>query len=129
MDDTAKTGEQEMRASLPYPSGSLVEVSKIAASDEPITDPGSWENWIPGSANNTGSLPVGYKMRGVLMKIIRIGRCLDLYRTHRNGVSADGHFQSTPVISISDNEIVETYNSLYRVRKVDVHVTDQEEEG
>ncbi len=126
MDVREKTGENEMRTSLPYPPGSLVEVNKIAASDEPITDSGSWDEWVPGSPNNTGSLPVGYELRGVLMRPIRIGRCLEIYRTHRNGVSVDGNFRSTPIIGIVADTMVETFNSIYQIIKVNVPVLDEE---
>ena len=128
MDVPFQPPKEQMRALLPYPSGSLVHVTKLSTSEDPITEPGTWEQWVPGSANNTWSLPVGYELRGVLMRPIRIGRCLEVYRTHRNGISADGHFQSTPVISIPDAELVETYNSVYRVKKIDVHVTEKGEE-
>ena len=104
-----------MRASLPYRSGSLVEVSKIDASDEPIAGPGSWENWIPGSANNNGSCPVGYTMQGVLMRPVRVGGRIDLQRTHRNGIRIDGHFVSTPVIAVSGDSLAETFNSVYLI--------------
>ena len=118
-----------MRASLPYSSGSLVEVSKIDASDEPISGPGSWEKWVPGSSNNRGSFPLGYTMKGVLMCPVRVGGRIDLHRTHRNGICIDGHFVSTPVIAVSGHGLVETCNSIYLIRKVDVHDTEREEEG
>ena len=117
-----------MKTSLPYPPGSLVHVTKFSASDDPITESGTWEQWVPGSTNNTGSLPVDYELRGVLMHPIRLGRCLEVYRTHRNGVSADGNFRSTPIISISDGLLVETYNSIYRILKVNILVWKVEEE-
>ena len=117
-----------MRTSLPYPPGSPVHVTKISASEDPITEPGTWEQWVPGSPNNTGSLPVGYELRGVLMRPIRIGRCLEIYRTHRNGVSADGNFRSTPIIGIVADTMVETFNSIYQVTKVNLPVLDEEKE-
>ena len=116
-----------MRTTLPHPPGSLVKVIKIAASDDPITGPGSWDNWIPGSVNNTGSLPVAYELRGVLMQPIRLGKCLEVYRTHRNGVCADGHFRSTRVIGIPTDTTVETYNSIYQITKVSIPVPEEEE--
>ena len=115
MDVREKTGEHEMRASLPYSSGSLVEVSKIDASDEPISGPGSWKKWVPGSSNNRGSFPLGYTMKGVLMCPVRVGGRIDLHRTHRNGIRIDGHFVSTPVIAVSGHGLVETYNSIYLI--------------
>ena len=116
-----------MRTSLPYPPGSPVHVTKISASEDPITEPGTWEQWVPGSPNNAGSLPVGYELRGVLMRPIRIGRCLEIYRTHRNGVSADGNFRSTPIIGIVADTMVETFNSIYQITKVNVPFLDEEE--
>jgi len=100
---------------LPYPTGSLVEISKIAASDEPSTGSASWEEWVPGSANNTGSCPVGYTMHGVLMRPVRVGGLIDLHRTHRNGVRINGHFVSTPVIAVSGDCLAETFNSVYLI--------------
>ena len=116
-----------MKTSLPYPPGSMVHITKFSASDDPIAESGTWDQWIAGSPNNTGSLPVGYDLRGVLMHPIRLGGCLEVYRTHRNGVSADGNFRSTPIISISDG-LVETYNSIYRILKVNILVWKVEEE-
>jgi len=118
-----------MSVSLPYPSGSLVEVSKIDASDEPIIQPGSWEKWVPGSANNTGSCPVGYTMQGVLMRPVRVGGRIDLHRTHRNGIRIDGHFVSTPIIAVSGECLAETFNSVYLIRKLDVQDTEREEKA
>ena len=128
MDVPFQPPKDQMRTSLPYPPGSPVHVTKISASEDPITEPGTWEQWVPGSPNNAGSLPVGYELRGVLMRPIRVGRCLEIYRTHRNGVSADGNFRSTPIIGIVADTMVETFNSIYQVTKVNLPVMDEEEE-
>ena len=101
-----------MIESLPYSAGSFLEIRKIAASKNPVTEPGSWDEWMPGK-ENTGSLPVDYVMRGVLLDSIKVGGRLWLYRTYRNGVEADGFFNSTPILTIPNGSIVETFNSIY----------------
>lgn len=94
-------------------------ITKITASQNPVSEPCSWEAWIPGNSLNSGSLPADYELRGVLLDDIRIGECLDVFRTHRNGVACDGHFKSTPVISIGGGgSLVETFNSIYRITAV-----------
>ena len=117
-----------MTKSLPYPPGSLVHVIKFSASEDSITEPGNWEQWVPGSPNNSGSLPIGYELRGVLMLPIRLGECLEVYRLHRNGVSAHGNFQSTPIIGIVAVTMVETFNSIYQITKLHVPIQGEEEE-
>ena len=98
--------------SLPYSAGCFLEIRKIAPCKNPVTEAGSWDNWIPGGENDC-SLPVDYVMRGVLLDPIRVGGRLWLYRTYRNGVEADGFFNSSPIITIPNGSIVETFNSIY----------------
>jgi hypothetical protein len=127
MDVPFQTKKNKMRKSLPFPPGSLVRVTKFSASEDSITEPGTWKQWVPGSPNNAGSLPVGYDLRGVLMQPIRLGGCLEVYRTHRNGVSAHGNFRSTPIIGIVADTMVETFNSIYLIAKLNVPNLDEEE--
>lgn len=95
--------------------GTLVLIHKVAASASPLFAAGSLKDWAFGSTNNRPSLPVDYVMRGVLMSRICVGGQIDLYRTHRNGVSVVGRFQSTPIVAISPDGFVETFNSIYAV--------------
>jgi len=99
---------------LPYPVGTFVTVKKIGKPKTPVTEPGDWATWVPGGENNA-SLPVFYEMKGFLIGPVMVGRQIWLYRTHRNGVEADGIFESTLVCSISNGCWVETFNSIYLV--------------
>jgi hypothetical protein len=71
--------------------------------------------WTFGSNNNRHSLPVDYVMRGALVSWMRVGGHIELYRTHRNGIAVVGHFQSTPLVAISPEGFIETFNSIYAV--------------
>lgn len=95
--------------------GTFVVVRKVAASALPLFAAGSLKDWSFGSTTNPYSLPVDYVMRGVLMSRIFVGGQIDLYRTHRNGVRVVGRFQSTPIIAVSADGLVETFNSVYSV--------------
>jgi len=108
------------------PAGTLVEIWKLSASENPIEEPSSWEQWVPGSGNNSGSLPVGYAIRGILMGSIRVGQGLDVYRIERNGVRAHGHFKTTPVIAIHDGLIAETFNSIFRITPVVINISEED---
>ncbi len=109
-----------MKSCLPYATGTLVEIRKLSASEAPIVAAGAWEDWVFGRKDNPCSLPVNYVMLGVLKRPVRVGGRIDLHRTHRNGVAIEGDFVSSPVIAISDDALVETYNSIYQVTPVDV---------
>jgi hypothetical protein len=104
-----------MKKSLPYPPGTTVMITKLSACNNPVVGPGSWENWVPGGAENRGSLPVDYELQGVLMAPVRVGGQIHVFRTWRNGVEADGFFESTPIVKIRKPSLVETFNSVYRV--------------
>lgn len=107
-----------MTSCLPYPTGTPVEIRKLSASEAPIVASGVWEDWVFGGKDNPCSLPVNYLMRGVLMRPVRVGGRIYLHRTHRNGMAIEGDFVSSPLIAISDDGLVETYNSIYQVMPV-----------
>jgi len=100
--------------SLPYAVGTSVIVRKLAAAKNPVTEPGSWDDWIPGEENQS-SLPVDYELRGILLKRVETNTSIFVFRTHRNGVKADGIFTSTIVCSIKAGSIAITFNSIYQI--------------
>jgi len=114
-----------MKKSLPFPPGTAVLITKLSACNNPVVGPGCWEHWIPGGADNKGSLPVDYELQGVLLAPVRVGGQIHVFRTCRNGVRADGFFYSTPIVKIREPSLVETFNSVYRVS---VTTRDEEEE-
>lgn len=102
---------------LPFKPRVLVEITKVAVANSPVTEASSWEQWIPG-AINPKSLPVDYTLRGFLLEEIREDGQIRIIRTHRNGIQAFGEFESTPIVAIHPNGLVETFNSFYRVELV-----------
>ena len=99
---------------LPIKLGTFVRVIKIAASGNPIAEPAHWNSWKLGECNIL-SLPLLYEMRGFLLAPIQVGMPIQLYRTHRNGVAADGWFTSTIICAVRDHITVETFNSNYQI--------------
>jgi hypothetical protein len=110
------------------PAGTLVEVQKLSASANPVEESASWDSWVPGLADNSGSLPVGYFLRGVLMDPLCVSQRVHVYRIERNGISIHGDFESTPIITIHDGFLVETFNSIYQITPVEIHVPEEEQE-
>ncbi|MEI8310445.1 MAG: hypothetical protein WCH98_06800 [Verrucomicrobiota bacterium] len=104
-----------MKTYLPLPAGAHVSVTKHAACLDARVAPGSWNSWVPGGWSNVASLPVDYEMRGVLLAEIRVGEPIYLFRTERNGVTAEGFFSSSPVRQIQGDGRVITLNSVYAV--------------
>ncbi len=82
----------------------------------------------PGDPNNRGSLPVDYEFQGILLAPVRVGGQIHVYRTWRNGVKADGFYESTPIVSILEGFMVETFNSIYLVIKITVPKYNKEQE-
>jgi hypothetical protein len=93
--------------------GAAVTVTKLAKSKYPVSEPGNWENWNHGG-ENADSLPVDYQMRGYLLKPVEVGGLIVLFRLWRNGVTSDGIFTSSPIMSVK-GDLVETFNSIYRI--------------
>ncbi len=95
-------------------TGTIVVIIKIAETVAPYARAGSWDNYPPGATHEGVSLPVDYEIVGALISPIRLGRPILVERFVRNGVSALGVFQSTPVVSMVGVR-VETRNSVYRI--------------
>ena len=100
---------------LRIPVGACVAIIKIRACENAAVAPGSWAHWVPGGWSNRGSLPVDYELRGVLLAPVLVGAQITVYRTWRNGVSAEGMFLSTAIREIADTGEIRTANSVYRI--------------
>ncbi|MCX6972362.1 MAG: hypothetical protein NTV93_19735 [Verrucomicrobia bacterium] len=105
---------------IALPSGTNVLIRKLSACRSPVTEPASWADWVHGSSNNHGSLPVSYELRGILLAPVNVGGHIHVFRTWRNGVEADGVFQSTTIVRILGGMIVETFNSFYLVSRFSI---------
>lgn len=97
-------------------AGQLVRLIKRASTPVAQAAPGSWNDWVPGARNNHGSLPIDYEMTGFLLKPIRVGEAVQLWRLSRNGITAQGIFVSTTVRELRGGESVITNNSIYEVK-------------
>jgi hypothetical protein len=95
-------------------AGIVVKLTKLRQTERPSADAGNWSTYVPGAADNATSLPIDYEMIGVLLEPPVIGGRAKLLRLERNGVSAMGLFESTPVVSIYGSEF-STQNSIYRL--------------
>ena len=113
---------------IALPSGTNVLIRKLSACRNPVTEPASWADWVPGGSNNRGSLPVAYELRGILLAPVNVGGHIHVFRTWRNGVEADGVFQSTTIVRILSGCIAETFNSIYLVSKITVTKYYKEQE-
>lgn len=73
--------------------------------------------YFPGAYRGYLSLPRDYWMDGYLVCDIRVRGQIRLQRKVRHGVVADGEFRSSPIIGVK-NDLVATYNSVWRVQRV-----------
>lgn len=64
---------------------------------------------------NNGSLPVDYEIVGTLLGPIVEGESIQVWRHIRNGVAAEGVFQSTCVKELAGPDTAITRNSVYKV--------------
>jgi hypothetical protein len=92
----------------------LVKLIKLRAAPNAVSEPGSWDTYVPGSLLNSSSLPVDYELVGRLVQAPAVGRCVRVLRISRNGVKQLGVFQSTEVIKVC-GDTFETPNSIYRI--------------
>jgi hypothetical protein len=92
----------------------FIKLTKLKAAENPLSPPGRWGEYEPGSIANITSLPVDYTMVGILLTRITLGECVRLLRVNRNGVAALGVFQSTPVMRLTGDGFA-TANSVYRI--------------
>src|SRR5690348_10891585 len=110
----------------------FIRLTKVRTSENPLSPPGRWDEYQPGSAANTTSLPADYTMVGLLLTRITIGESVRLLRVQRNGVTVLGAFQSTPVVRLTDDGFA-TADSVYRIdvlapqyARMELHACGQE---
>lgn len=89
----------------------IKKVAAVAGGYAPM----SKESYIPGTGNNlteNKSIPIEYEIEGTLLSPFEIGLGVNVLRTKRNGVEAEGVFQTTAVTEITENTF-KTKNSIY----------------
>ena len=102
-----------------WPPGTSVRLVKLSACDDAHSPSSSWEDWKVGKLNE-GSLPVYYELEGSLIEPMEVGKPILVHRTCRNGVKADGLFQSSPVREFKNGAAI-TLNSIYLISRETTH--------
>lgn len=95
-----------------------VMIRKFAAVENPVARTPAARDYFPEGLNPGVSVPVDHTIEGDLLHDVVIGEAMTAYRRRRNGVEMPGIFQSTPVVSIEEEEgrsVVRTANSVYEV--------------
>lgn len=98
-------------------AGQLIRLTKRACCPDARVAPGSWNDWVPGALDNHGSLPVDYEITGILLRTIRIGEGIRVWRLSRNGIMAEGLFFTTPIREVrEEGQSFLTCNSIYELQ-------------
>ena len=92
-------------------------MTKLAAVPERAALTPAWEGYKPGQDNGDVSLPVDYTAEGYLAEDIKIGQCIVLNRTKRNGVITPGILTTSALQNLEGNR-AETQNSVYIVEEI-----------
>ena len=96
-----------------------VKVRKLKAVPNPDGPTPNWKDYIPGQDNGDVSLPTDYTLEGTLFEDVKVGNCMYINRTVRNGERIPGTTATSPVTSIAptdaEHAVVRTRNSIYLV--------------
>jgi hypothetical protein len=98
-------------------SSSVVRLTKLRPSQNPVEPPGNWGEYQLGQPTNSTSLPVDYTLTGVLLVPPRLGGKVKVLRTARNGIEVPGVFESTEVVEIGEHGFT-TLNSVYLLKTI-----------
>jgi len=93
---------------------SYVKISKVAASEDPLTQTPTFEDYDSLKETALMSLPVEYWIEGYLFEEPTIGKSVVVEREVRNGIKAYGTFVTSAVVKILENGF-ETRNSIYKL--------------
>jgi hypothetical protein len=92
----------------------IIQIKKIAAVGGGLA-PMEKDKYVPGTANNISenkSLPIEYSIEGNLLHPLEVGNVVFVARTKRNGIAANGYFQTSKITEVTDNTF-KTQNSIY----------------
>lgn len=94
-----------------------VKITKVSSVESPLFPTPNMSEYKLGEINESVSLPVEYTIEGELIGEIEVGFPVTVSRTKRNEVVCAGLFQTSSVVSISENGF-RTLNSNYIVEKI-----------
>jgi len=77
-----------------------------------------WDKYTPGTAQGDGySIPIEYNIEGIIYTLPSVGKSFTVLREKRNGVEADGLFQTSTVTEVGETYF-KTHNSVYLYKKI-----------
>lgn len=91
-----------------------VRIKKLSHLPDAQVAAGDWKDYVPGRDNGNVSLPVDYEIEGKLITDLVVGQPLEVFRTSRNGVSASGMFNTSPLTVVAPG-MFQTQNSTYLI--------------
>ena len=94
-----------------------VKITKVSSVEFPLFPTPNMSEYKLGEINETVSLPVEYTIEGELVGEITVGFPVTVNRTKRNEVVCAGVFQTSAVVSVSENKF-KTLNSHYIVENI-----------
>jgi len=97
----------------------FVKITKRCRTENAIAEPGDWDSYRIGQADNEKSLPVDYVLIGFMDKPLAVGEVCKVLRVERNGIVAIGVFQSTAIQQVFAGGFA-TRNSVYLVEPMDL---------
>lgn len=94
-----------------------VYVEKVARVENGLP-PMEFGKHVPGTHQDPDySLPIEYNIEGVAYSLPVVGKSFVVLRSARNGVSADGLFETSKVTEVGETYF-KTLNSVYLYRKI-----------
>ena len=97
----------------------FVKITKRCRTENAIAEPGNWDSYRIGQADNEKSLPVDYVLIGFMDTPLAVGEVCKVLRVDRNGITVLGVCESTPIQELYDGGFV-TRNSVYIVEPMDL---------
>jgi hypothetical protein len=94
-----------------------VKITKVSSVESPLFPTPNMSEYKLGEINENVSLPVEYTVEGELVGETTIGLPVTVNRTKRNEVICAGLFQTSAVVSVSENGF-RTLNSHYIVENI-----------
>ncbi len=95
-----------------------VQIRKVDKQKNPVVPTPKASDFVCGQDNGEVSLPLEYKIEGWLLNKIEVGKQVRVHRLIRNGIKAEGYFETSPVTKVSEFGF-ETANSVYRMSSIE----------
>lgn len=95
---------------------------KLSQSEYAKTEAPAFSDYTPDFIYFRIDMPISYEIKGKIKHGPEVGKGFCVSRTHRNGIEAEGVFETSPVKKIEsqeDNTIkIHTENSIYLMKEI-----------